>query len=64
MEIRVGDTLKMKKKHPCGCDRFLVLRVGLDFKLRCLSCGREIMTPRLKIRSAIKEVIPGESDAG
>ena len=49
MDIKVGDRVIMKKKHPCGNDRFDVLRVGLDFKLRCCGCGHEIMVPRVKI---------------
>ena len=45
MDIRVGDTLVMKKNHPCGDSRFLVLRTGMDFRIRCLGCGREVMVP-------------------
>ena len=39
MDIRVGDTLVMKKAHPCGEKRWLVLRTGADFRIRCLGCG-------------------------
>lgn len=56
MDIKVGDHVIMKKKHPCGNDRFDVLRVGLDFKLRCCGCGHEIMVPRVKILKSIKGV--------
>lgn len=56
MDIKVGDRVIMKKKHPCGNDRFDVLRVGLDFKLRCCGCGHEIMVPRVKILKNIKGV--------
>lgn len=56
MDIKVGDRVIMKKKHPCGNDRFDVLRVGLDFKLRCCGCGHEIMVPRVKILKSIKGV--------
>ncbi len=56
MDIKVGDCVLMKKKHPCGSDRFLVLRVGLDFKLRCCGCGHEMMIPRIKIIKNIKGV--------
>ena len=46
MDISVGDILVMKKNHPCGSNRFLVLRVGMDFRLQCVGCGREVMLPR------------------
>ena len=48
MDIHVGDTLELKKAHPCGSRQWLVLRVGMDFKLRCAGCGHEPMTPRSK----------------
>lgn len=48
MDIRVNDILVMKKPHPCGEKRWLVLRTGADFRLRCLGCGHELMTPRFK----------------
>ena len=40
MDIRPGDVLEMKKEHPCGARRWEVLRVGMDFRLRCVGCGR------------------------
>ena len=49
MDIKVGDKLIMRKNHPCGSKEFTVLRIGMDFKLRCLGCGHEIMAPRAKI---------------
>lgn len=54
MDIRVGDRLIMKKKHPCGSDAWTVLRVGMDFRLRCDGCGHELMLPRSKAEKAIK----------
>ncbi len=57
MDVRVGDTLIMKKSHPCGCDRFVVTRVGMDFKIKCEKCEHEIMSPRKKIEKNIKKII-------
>ena len=56
MDVQVSDIVVMKKKHPCGCNRFQVLRIGLDFKIRCLQCGHENMAPRLKIEKNIKRI--------
>ena len=50
----------MKKNHPCGCNEFTVLRVGMDFKLRCIKCGHEIMSARSKIEKHIKKVDTSE----
>lgn len=60
MDIKVGDKIIMKKPHPCGVNRFTVLRIGMDFKLRCMGCGHEIMAPRSKIEKRIKSIISEE----
>lgn len=57
MDVQVGDRLQMKKNHPCGSREFLVLRAGMDFKLRCIGCGREVMVPRRKIEKNIRKII-------
>ena len=57
MDVRVGDTLLMKKKHPCGANTFSVLRIGMDFKIRCTGCGHEIMSSRVNIEKSIKKII-------
>ena len=59
MDVRLNENLVMKKKHPCGENRFLVLRIGMDFKLRCMGCGREFMSPRSKIEKHIKKIERG-----
>lgn len=62
MDIRVNDVLEMKKQHPCKGKNFLVLRSGMDFKLRCTTCGREVMVPRSKAEKNIKKVIRPEDE--
>ena len=47
----------MKKQHPCGENTFLVLRSGMDFRIRCTGCGREVMVPRAKAEKNIKSII-------
>lgn len=62
MDIRAGDRLLMKKPHPCSGSSFLVLRTGMDIRLRCEQCGREIMMPRAKAEKQIKSIIREETD--
>ena len=57
MDIRVGDIVTMKKKHPCGSSTWEVLRIGADFKMRCTGCGHEIMNPRSKVEKYIRSVL-------
>ncbi|EDM99845.1 MAG: DUF951 domain-containing protein [Pseudoflavonifractor capillosus] len=57
MDVRVGDVLELKKEHPCGSKRWQVLRVGMDFKLRCQGCGHELMLPRSKAEKNIRKIL-------
>ena len=56
MDVKVKDILIMKKAHPCGEKRWLVLRTGADFRLRCLGCGHEMMIPRFKAEKNIRSI--------
>ena len=57
MRVQVGDRVEMKKPHPCGGKVFSVLRVGMDFKLKCEGCGHEVMLPRGKAEKNMKQII-------
>ncbi len=56
MDVRLGDILMMKKPHPCGSRKWKVLRVGMDFKLKCEGCGHEVMLPRAKAEKNIRGI--------
>ena len=56
VDVRVGDVLELKKGHPCGSKTWQVLRVGMDFRLKCQGCGHELMIPRSKAEKAIKRI--------
>ena len=61
MDIRLNDILIMKKAHPCGSNRWQVLRTGADFRLRCQGCGHELMTPRFKAEKNIRSIEHAEN---
>ena len=60
MEFSVGEKVRFRKEHPCGSDKWEILRVGMDFRLRCLGCGRVIMLARKKFEKSFKEKIEEE----
>jgi hypothetical protein len=60
MEIQVGDIVKLKKQHPCGSFLWEVLRVGMDFRLKCNGCGHQVMIPRKQVEKSIRQVIKKE----
>lgn len=57
MDIRLNDILVMKKPHPCGEKQWKVLRVGMDFRLKCQGCGHEVMITRQKAEKNLREVL-------
>ena len=63
MDIQIGDILIMKKTHPCGGDKWEVTRIGADFKLKCLKCGHEVMTPRFKAEKNMRSVLRAENSS-
>lgn len=50
----MDDILQLRKTHPCGEDRWRVIRLGADIKIECLGCGRQIMLPRRKLARSVK----------
>ena len=63
MNVQLGDILVMKKAHPCGEKKWRVLRVGADFRLKCLGCGHELMLPRSKAEKSIRKILTEEEMA-
>ena len=52
----IGDIVTMKKKHPCGSKEWEILRVGADFRLKCLGCGHQIMIARKLVEKNTKQL--------
>ena len=66
MDLVLGSHVQLKKPHPCGGREFTLTRVGMDVKLKCTTCGREVMLPRKKAEKAIRKVltVPEEANPG
>lgn len=56
MQFEVGQIVKLKKKHPCGSFEWEILRVGADFRLKCLGCAHQVMLPRTTVEKSCKEI--------
>ena len=60
LNYEVGDIVKLKKPHPCGSSQWEILRVGADFRLKCMGCGHQIMVPRKMVEKNTKNLIKKE----
>ena len=56
MDYKLDSIVIMKKEHPCKTNRFQIVRVGADIKIKCLNCGRVVMMPRVEFNKKIKKV--------
>ena len=54
MNFEVGDIVKLKKQHPCGSSEWEILRVGADFRWKCMGCGPMIMVPRKLVEKNVR----------
>lgn len=61
VDIQVGDIIKMKKQHPCGSHEWEVLRIGADFRLKCVGCGHQIMIARKLVEKNVRDIKRTES---
>ena len=55
-DVRLGDVLRLKKRHPCGSEEWEVYRMGADIGLRCLGCGRRVLLPRARLQPRVRAV--------
>lgn len=58
MDFEIGQCIKMKKPHPCGSNCWEILRVGMDFRLKCDGCGHQVMLPRKTVEKGFRGFIP------
>lgn len=62
MDFSVGDIVQMKKTHPCGGTQWEILRTGIDFRIKCTTCGHMVMLPRTKFEKSVKKIVSKTAD--
>ena len=60
LEYKLGSIVEMKKQHPCGTNKWEIIRVGADIKIKCLNCNRTILIPRIDFNKKLKKIISEE----
>ena len=59
LKFEVGNVVELKKKHPCGCSQFKIVRVGSEMRIICLGCSRDMVIDRIKLEKAVKRFVEG-----
>ncbi len=56
-EFALNDIVEMKKQHPCGVNRWKIIRIGMDIRIKCEGCGHSVMLPRKEFVKKMKKVV-------
>ncbi|HEY49050.1 MAG TPA: DUF951 domain-containing protein [Dehalococcoidia bacterium] len=62
MELKLGDVVKMRKKHPCGSDEWEVVRLGADIGIKCRGCNRRLLLERQVFQRKVQKVVSRPSE--
>jgi hypothetical protein len=54
---QLNDIVQMKKAHPCGENRWKIIRLGMDIRIKCEGCGHSVLVPRRKFETKLKKVL-------
>ena len=60
MEYTLGNIVQMKKSHPCGNNKWRIIRVGMDVKIKCQGCGHIVMLSHEIFTKRLKRIIADE----
>ncbi len=56
-KFQLNDIVEMKKQHPCGTNRWKIIRVGADIRIKCEGCQHSVMIPRVEFEKKMKKVL-------
>lgn len=56
-EFNLNDVVEMKKPHPCGTNRWKIIRLGMDIRIKCVGCEHSVLIPRKEFSRKMKKVL-------
>lgn len=57
------DVVEMKKPHPCGTNRWSIIRMGMDIRIKCLGCDHSVIIPRKEFSRKLKKILEQKSES-
>ena len=57
LTLYLGDLVRLRRRHPCGGDTWLVDRLGADIGLRCQTCDRHVLVERRTLERRLVEFV-------
>lgn len=62
VKYNIGDIVQLKKKHPCGEDKWEILRTGADLRIKCVGCDRQVWITRIDFNKRVKKIVKSNID--
>ncbi|MDR7074073.1 DUF951 domain-containing protein [Fictibacillus barbaricus] len=62
-EFHLNDEVEMKKQHPCGTNRWKIIRMGADIRIKCMGCQHSVMLTRAEFSKKMKKVLVSNGEA-
>ena len=56
-EFNLNDIVEMKKQHPCGANRWKIIRMGADIRIKCEGCSHSVLIPRREFARKMKKIL-------
>jgi hypothetical protein len=60
--LQLGDTVRLRKSHPCGSFEWTVVRLGADIGLECIVCRRRVLLSRRELARRVKTILPRKTN--
>ncbi len=57
MEIKLGDMVRLRKRHPCGSYEWRVVRLGADIGIKCQGCNHRVLIERRAFERSVKAFV-------
>jgi hypothetical protein len=61
-EFQLNDVVEMKKPHPCGTNKWKIIRLGMDFRIKCEGCEHSVLIPRKEFTRKVKKVLSKQGE--
>ncbi|MBT2638712.1 MULTISPECIES: DUF951 domain-containing protein [unclassified Bacillus (in: firmicutes)] len=61
-EFQLNDVVEMKKPHPCGTNKWKIIRLGMDFRIKCVGCEHSVLIPRKEFTRKVKKVLSKQGE--
>ncbi|KXZ40744.1 hypothetical protein SAMN05661008_01440 [Alkalithermobacter thermoalcaliphilus JW-YL-7 = DSM 7308] len=62
VKLNIGDIVELRKSHPCGGNTFEIMRAGMDFRIRCLKCDKQVWLERVNLEKRLKKIIQSKEE--